>query len=589
MEINRLADLFNFQLKHYPCNDALAGKVAGQWKKMSTAEVVNQIEAMALGFLDLGLKKGDMVAIMSENCVEWSITDLAIMKAGGISVPIYPTSAEKDVEFICNHCEAKYLFVRGAELWERIGPLRDKLKHVVEVFSFFEAPNVKSWSSLLKPVNEEGIARLKAIENSVNRKDMATIIYTSGTTGDPKGVMLSHDNILTNILATSAILPIHNSHRALTFLPVSHSFERMVLYFYFYTGVSVYFAESIETIGPNLKEVQPHVFTAVPRLLEKMFARILGRADDLKGFKKTLFLWAIDLGLKWEPDGKNGPWYSFKHKIADRLIYSKIRVNIGENALAVASGSAALQPRLARIFNAMGLPIREGYGLTETSPVISVGGFGKGEFKVGTVGRVIAGGKVKIAEDGEILYQGPNVMLGYYKREDLTQEVIDKEGWFHTGDIGVLDDQGFLRITDRKKEMFKTSGGKYIAPQVMENKFKESLFVEQVQVLGEYQKFPAALIVPNIDVCKTWLLEQGEKVQDASREDLIQNSKLVAKFDQELERLNSGFGNWEKVKQFRLVADEWTPLNGLVTPTLKLKRKVILEKYKNLVEDIYKN
>ena len=586
MEVKRLFDIFPYQQENYPQENAIGGKVNGKWITMSTADVISRTDQAALGLLDAGFQPGDMIGIMSSNRVEWVLADQSIQKMGGIVVPIYPTMAAKELVYIFNHCGMKALFVESKELYDKVAGIQDQCPELKTLYTLTSLDNTTQLSDLEKEATPEGLARLKAIQDPIKGADMATIIYTSGTTGNPKGVMLSHNNIVSNVNASIEVLPVGQEHIALSFLPLSHIFERMILYMYTYVGISIYFAESLETIGDNLKELRPHVFSAVPRLLEKVFDRIQAGGAANTGIKRKLFEWTTKLALQWEPDRKNGGWYHFKLGIADKLVASKIREKAGiDRCIACASGSAALNPRLARFFNGIGLPVVEGYGLTETSPVISVSGFTHGTAKIGCVGQVIAGGEVKIAEDGEILYKGPNLMMGYFKEPDMTAEVIDKEGWFHTGDIGVVDSEGFLKITDRKKAIFKTSGGKYIAPQLMENKFKESPFIEQIAVIGEYRKFPGALIAPNFEHLEGWCKEKG--IGNGNRETLCKDPQVMEIYQSEIDRLNADFAKWEKVKRFEILPQEWTTDSGEVTPTLKLKRKVILKKFKDAVERIY--
>lgn len=587
MEIQRLFDIFAYQKERYPQEDAVVGKYDGKWKKHSTDDVINISDELALGLLDLGLQKGDMISIISGNCVEWTLLDQGIMKMGGIVVPIYPTSSEHDIVYICNHAEMKAVFVQDQELYEKVSGLKDQIPTLQHVYTFQEVQGAQRWDSIRKQTTPEGLATLKKIQDEIRGTDLATIIYTSGTTGNPKGVMLSHRNIVSNLNASDERLPVGKEHIALSFLPLSHIYERMINYLYFRAGISVYFAESLETIGDNLKEIRPHVFTAVPRLLEKVYEKIQAGGLANSGAKLALFKATTKLALKWEPDKQNGWWYHFRLGFLDKLVASKIRAKAGiDRCMAVASGSAALNPKLARFFNGIGVPLVEGYGLTETSPVISVNGFEPKMAKNGFVGKVISGGEIKIAEDGEILYKGPNLMMGYYKDKEKTDEVIDKDGWFHTGDIGMIDKDGFLKITDRKKEIFKTSGGKYIAPQLMENKYKESTFVEHVMVIGEYQKFPAALIVPNFENIEAWAKKEGF-TSPMDRKSLAENPKVVELMEREIDSLNEGFAQYEKVKKIALLHEEWTTDSGEITPTLKLKRKVILEKYKDKVDAIY--
>lgn len=585
MEVKRLFDIFPYQAEKYPQEIALGGKYSGQWKTWSTQQVMEITDKLAQGLLDLGMRKGDTIAIMSENRPEWAFVDQAVLKIGAISIPIYPTSAEKELGFVLNHAEVKTIFLEKAEHLEKVNTVRPNSPSLQHIFSVVQLAGATNWETLLKDVTPEGRTYMQDTQTNIHENDLATIIYTSGTTGDPKGVMLSHWNIVSNVRAAVHRLPVDHRHCALSFLPLSHIFERMISYMYFYYGVSVYYG-SIESdqIRENLAYVKPHVFTAVPRLLEKVFDRILQRGEEATGIKKKLFDFAVKTALQWEPDGKNGFMYNIKLKIAN-IVYKKFREAVGGRVLACASGSAALQPRLARFFNAAGIPLVEGYGLTETSPVITVNGFEPGMMRVGTVGKTIEQVEVKIAADGEILAKGPNIMLGYYKRQDLSDEVL-KDGWFHTGDIGTLDKDGFLRITDRKKEMFKTSGGKYIAPQLMENKFKASRYIEQIVVIGEYRKFPCALIVPSFEAVRGKLTEMGVKLPDDNAE-LIKMAEVKKLVEGEINELNGEFAQYERVKKFELLPREFSIDAGEITPKLSLKRKVIDQRYKDLIEGMY--
>lgn len=587
MELKRLFDFYPYQKEKYPQAESLNGKSGGKWVKNSTQEVIDKTDSIALGLLDLGLQKGDMIAIMSINRIEWTLMDQAIMKMGGIVVPIYPTSSEADLEYIFNHAGIKAVFAADEDLYNRIHGLKDKIP--TEYFFTFEQVNgARNYMELSKDADDAGRAKLKEIQDSIGEMDLATIIYTSGTTGNPKGVMLSHKNVVSNVLNTRDLMPLIAGDVALSFLPLSHIFERMIIYLYVYAGINVFYAESLETIGDNLKEIRPHVFTAVPRLLEKVYDRIQAGGMANTGLKKTLFEAMTKMALQWQPDGQNGGWYEFRLGILDKLVASKIRAKAGlDRVKACASGSAALQPRLSHYYNGIGIPLVEGYGLTETSPVISVGGFTPGAFKVGQVGRVIPQGDCRIAEDGEIIYKGPNVMMGYYKNEEKTKEVIDENGYFHTGDIGVIDADGFLKITDRKKEMFKTSGGKYIAPQLMENKFKESLFIEQICVIGEYKKFPGALIVPNFEHLTAWCKENNISVDENDHKAMVSNDAVQKKFQEEVDHYNASFAKWEKIKKFEILPRELSIDGGELTPTLKVKRKVVNEHFASEINKIY--
>lgn len=587
MEVTRLFDIFPWQKEKYPQNDAIAGKYDGRWKKWSTDDVIKQSDSLAAGMLNAGIQKGDAIAVMGDNSPEWALCDQAILKMGGMTIPIYPTGSPEYVKFVLLHSATKIIFLQNEEHYEKVNALRAELPDLKEIYTFEKVAGAKEYHALKDDVTPELATRLKEIQDGIHPDDLATIIYTSGTTGDPKGVMLSHHNIVSNVLNSRERLPVGNEHTGLSFLPLSHIFERMINYMYFYFGISVYYS-TIDEIGDNLKAIRPHVFTAVPRLLEKVFDKVQAGGLANKGFKLKAFKWASKLALQWEPDGQNGFWYNTRLKIADKLVFSKIRNKAGLNrVMACASGSAALQPRLARFFNAIGVPLVEGYGLTETSPVISVGGFEPGMLKMGTVGKVIEGGEVMIASDGEILYKGPNVMLGYYKRDDLTAEAIDDKGWFHTGDIGELDKQGFLRITDRKKEMFKTSGGKYIAPQQIENKFKASPFIEQIVVVGEYRKFAGALIVPNFEHLEEWMKSSGISYKAGDRAAIVAMSEVQNKFQSEVDVMNQGFARYETIKKFELLTDEFSIEGGEMTPKLSIKRKVVDQKYATQIEKIY--
>ena len=587
MDITRLFDFPYYQLEKFNLSDALVTKKNGEWETTSTQEYINKANAISRGLLRLGVQKNDKIAVISSNNrTEWNICDIGILQIGAQNVPIYPTISQEDYAYVLNHSESKYCFVSCTEVLDKVMAIKDQVPSLKEVYSYDQLQDCKNWSEVLDLGSDESNQdEVEKLKDAVSTKDLATLIYTSGTTGRPKGVMLSHENIVSNSLASAHRLPIpKKSVRALSFLPLCHIYERMLIYLYQYKGVSIYYAESLETISDNLKEVKPIVMTAVPRLLEKVYDKIIAKGADLSGIKKALFFWAVDLGLKYEPYGQNGWWYEKKLGLARKLIFSKWKEGLGGNLKLIASGSAALQPRLARIFNAAEMGIMEGYGLTETSPVCSVNDMREGGFRVGTVGKLLSGVEVKIAEDGEILVKGPNVMMGYYKDQEKTDEVI-KNGYFHTGDIGHIDDDGFLKITDRKKEMFKTSGGKYVAPQLLENRFKQSRFIEQLMVIGEGEKMPAALIQPNFEFLVDWASKKGIKNTDPKK--LVQDERVIARLQQEVDEANESFAKWEKVKAFRLTKDAWTVEGGHLTPTMKLKRKIIKEIYKDLYSDIY--
>jgi long-chain acyl-CoA synthetase len=587
--ITRLFDFPYYQQDKYTSiPDALVTKQDGVWVKTSTQEYIAKANAISRALLRMGIQKNDKIALISStNRTEWNIMDIGALQTGAQTVPIYPTISEDDYEYILNHSGAAYCFVSDAEVLRKLNLIRAKVPNLKEVFSFNPIEGCKNWNELLilglDPSNQDEVESRK---NNVKPEELATIIYTSGTTGRPKGVMLSHKNIVSNVLDSAPRIPFEaGKSRALSFLPVCHVFERMILYLYQYYGVSIYFGEAIDKISDNLKEVKPNVITAVPRLLEKVYDKIYAKGSELTGIKKALFFWAIDLGLRYEPYGANGTWYEMQLKIARKLIFSKWKEGLGGNLELMVSGSAALQTRLSRIFAAAEIPVMEGYGLTETSPVISVTDMRNRGYKVGTVGKVIDHVEVKIAEDGEILCKGPNVMMGYYKDEKLTNEVI-VNGYFHTGDIGIFDKEGFLKITDRKKEMFKTSGGKYIAPQIIENTMKQSRFIDQIMVIGDGQKMPAAFIQPNFEFVKEWGTIHGIDLE-ASNEEIISNEKVIARIQEEIDHLNLKFGNWEKIKRFELTPDIWSIEGGQLTPTLKLKRKIVMEKYIALFHKIY--
>jgi long-chain acyl-CoA synthetase len=584
---SRLFDFITYQKDHAPLKNSFTTKYDGKWESISSEMFCEQAEQISNALIELGIEPQDKIAmITSSNRTEWSLMDVGLLAVGAVNVPIYPTIASADYEYILKHSESQYCFVSDQEVYDKVMAIAKNVNSLKKIYSFDRIKGCAHWSELLeigknKP-HQEPVQKRK---DQVKPADLATIIYTSGTTGVPKGVMLSHQNVVSNVLSSSKRLPLTiGQASALSFLPVCHIFERVILYIYMYNSVAVYFAESLETIADNLREVKPQVMTAVPRLLEKVYDKIYGKGEELSGIKQKLFYWAVNLGLQYEPYGQNGAWYEFKLKIARKLILSKWQEALGGNLELIASGSAALQPRLARVFTAAGMTLVEGYGLTETSPVISVNDMRKSHFRIGTVGKVIDGVTVKIAEDGEILCKGPNVMMGYYKEEEKTKEVMSGD-YFHTGDIGELDADGFLKITDRKKEMFKTSGGKYIAPQVIENQMKQSLFIEQIMVVGAGRKMPTALIQPNVEYVLNWLKEKG--IQCTSLVEAVQETQLTEAIQGEIDHHNQHFGSWEQIKKFQLTPEEWTIDDGHLTPTMKLKRKVIKDKYADLIESMY--
>ena len=587
MTPTRLFEFIEHQQQHAPLEKAFTTKYNGKWESVSSQEFLNQSRAISRALIEMGILAGDKIAmISSNNRTEWSIMDIGLLTLGAVNVPIYPSISSKDYEYILNHSESSYCFVSDQEVYDKVKAIQKNVKSLKKVYSFDKIKGCAHWSELLdKGSKMDHDKTVTEMRDQVKSEDLATIIYTSGTTGVPKGVMLSHNNVVSNVISSSKRLPLTIAEAtALSFLPICHNFERVILYIYMYNSVSVYFAESIETIADNLKEIKPNGMTAVPRLLEKVYDKIYARGNELSGIKKKLFYWAVKIGLQYEPYGQNGAWYEFKLKIAKKLILSKWQEALGGNLELIASGSAALQPRLARVFTAAGMTLVEGYGLTETSPVISVNDMRLNQFKIGTVGQVIDGVEVKIADDGEILCKGPNVMMGYYKEEKMTKSVMTGD-FFHTGDIGEIDREGFLKITDRKKEMFKTSGGKYIAPQVIENQMKQSLFIEQIMVVGDGRKMPTAIIQPNVEYSTNWLKEKG--INCDSLVEAIKNPALKEAIEKEVDIHNQHFGSWEQVKKISLTQEEWSIEEGHLTPTMKLKRKVVTEKYKTLIEAMY--
>jgi len=592
VKVTRIFDAIPALLKKENVEDAFAAKENGVWVKYSTQQFSDYVNNLSYGLLNLGVQREDKIAIIANNRPEWNFTDFAIQQAGAVSVPIYPTISESDLEFILNDGQVKYIFVSSDELYKHVKPIADKVSSVKEIFTFNNVSGAKHWSEIVELGKQNPKpAEIEAIKKTIKPTDLLTILYTSGTTGNPKGVMLSHNNLLSNAYACEKALPdeikMKKTWKVLSFLPLNHVYERMLVTTYIVGGASVYYAESIETIGANLKEVQPDGFASVPRIFEKVYEKIMATGDALQGIKRKFFTWSINLGFQYELDGKNGWWYELQLKIARKLVFSKWKEAVGGNLVSAMSGGAALQPRLARIFAAAGIPICEGYGLTETSPVITTNTLHPGEMRFGTVGKVIDGVTIKIAEDGEILVKGPNVMLGYYNNPEATAEVIDTEGWFHTGDIGEIDKDGFLKITDRKKQIFKTSGGKYIAPAPIENKLQESPYIEQAMVVGEYQKFASALIVPSFMKLKEWSAQNG--ITYTTDTEMIKNEKIKQLITQEVEKVNVSLAQYEKIKQPALLAAEWTVAGRQLTPKLSYRRKVIIEENKSLIEKIYES
>lgn len=585
MAITRLFDIPYEALKDYPKEDALATKYAGIWEKLSTRDFINQGNQFSRGLLSLDVKVGDRIGLVStNNRTEWFVADLGISQIGAITVPVYPTISIEDYVYIFNDAEIKYCFVSDKGLYEKLLQVKEKVSSLIEIFTFDEVENAKNWSEILHLGNDFSQEEVENRKKGIKGENLATIIYTSGTTGSPKGVMLTHKNIISNVLGVENRIPIPNKDykeiRTLSFLPICHILERMVCYFYFHHGFSTYFAESIEKIGENMKEVKPHFVTVVPRLLEKVYDKIYHKGISAGGLKKLIFLWAMGVNKKYEL-GQPKNW---KQKLADKLVFSKWREGLGGEIVSLISGSAALSISLNKKFQAAGIPIIEGYGLTETSPVIAVNSFD--QMKLGSVGKPLDNLQVKIADDGEILVKGSSVTQGYLNKPEQTKEAFTEDGFFKTGDIGHIDEEGFLIITDRKKEMFKTSGGKYVAPQMIENKAKASRFIEQIMVVGEGEKMPCAFVQPEFDFVKRWAelhnLDIGQ-----TPEEMVKSPELKKRIEKEIDKLNQKLGNWEQVKRIELTPEIWSVDNGMLTPTMKLKRKVIKERYIDLYNKLY--
>ena len=587
IEITRLFDFPYYQLETYNLKRAFSTKYNGKWETISTQEYIDKANQLSRGLLKLGVQPNEKIAIISTtNRTEWNICDIGVLQTGAQTVPIYPTISKEDYEYILNHSESSYCIVSDITIIEKLNQIKGNTK-LKGVFTFDEIKGEKNYTEILElGKSDENQKEVEARKEAIKPSDLATIIYTSGTTGRPKGVMLSHHNIVSNVISSKKRVPLdYGNSKALSFLPVCHIFERMILYLYQYCGVDIYFAESIEKLTENAQEVKPEVMTAVPRLYEKIYDKIILKGEDLSGIKKKLFFWAVNLGLKFEPYGANGWWYEKQLGLARKLIFSKWQAALGGELKLMVSGSAALQPRLTRIFAAAGMPIMEGYGLTETSPVISVNDENDGNFRVGTVGKVIENVEVKFGEDGELMVKGPNVMQGYYKDPEKTASVM-KDGFFCTGDKGEFDKDGFLKITGRTKEMFKTSGGKYVVPPLLESQLKQSLFIEQVMVVGEGEKMPAAIIQTNFEYLRDWA--KDNEINFSSNEDLVSNQKVIDAIQKEVDECNCHFGKWEQIKRFELTPDEWTIDGGHLTPTMKMKRSVIKKIYQNLYDKIYR-
>ena len=587
MDVRRAFDILPHQLAKSPKSDALAAKIDGQWVPTSTQQLQDQANLVSLGLVSLGLKHGDKVAIISMNRPEWMLADFGISQIGAVSVPMYPSITVEDYKYIFTDAGVRAIFVADKSLHDKVMEATAGLDvPAANIFTFDKISGARHFSELLEIGKKGNVGDLEPLKAAVQPDDLLTLIYTSGTTGSPKGVMLTHDNILSNCRNSQRFVPVSKDDKALSFLPLCHIFERMVTYLYMINGVSIYYAESMEVIADNLREVKPQIFTTVPRLLEKVYDKIVAKGHEQEGIKKKLFFWALDLGLKFDTQKNQGFAYNTQLALANKIIFNKWRDALGGNLRCIVSGGGALQPRLARVFWAAGIRVMEGYGLTETSPVIAVGGYEPENNMIGTVGPLIDNMEVKIAADGEILTKSASVMKGYYNKPELTAQEFDEEGWFHTGDIGELVNGKFLKITDRKKEMFKTSGGKYIAPQVLEGKLKEDPLIEQAMVVGADQKFASALVIPSFPDLKGWCKRNG--VPEASNEELIKNPKVVDHFESLVKKYNQSFAQWEQVKRIVLLPELWTVESGEMTPTMKVKRKVISENHKAAIEGMYK-
>ncbi|HZL10931.1 MAG TPA: long-chain fatty acid--CoA ligase [Prolixibacteraceae bacterium] len=586
--VKRTFDILERSLHKFPRVDALGGKSGNDWYVYSTAEYFEKSHQFAMGLMVLGLKRGDKVATVTTNRPEWNFADMGMSMTGIIHVPIYPTISDEEYSYILEHAEIKALIVGDRKLYEKLKPIASRLPEIPLIFSFEVILGVRDFEEIIqlgKSHQQELAGQLEQIKNAVDPEDLATIIYTSGTTGVPKGVMLTHTNLVSNFVAHSTMHKLGKDHRVISFLPLCHVYERSVNYHFQYKGMGIYYVGNLGQIVSAIKEIKPHMFNTVPRLLERVYDGFVSKGNELGGLKKVVYFWALSLTRHFEYNKKYNYFLKVRIKLADKLIYSKWREALGNNIVYIVSGGAALQPRIARLLGMAGMMNLEGYGLTETSPVIAVNNPTSGVMKIGTVGEVLSNVELKFADDGEILCKGPSVMKGYYKAPELTAEVIDEDGWFHTGDIGILEDGKFLKITDRKKEMFKLSAGKYIAPQMIENKIKASFFIEQAMVIGAGEKFASALISPNFMHLHDWCSQR--KIHFQNNEELILKAEVLAQLQKEITAINKTMGEHEEIKRFRLVSDEWTPQTGELSPTLKLKRIYVAEKYKTIIDEIY--
>ena len=589
MEIQRTFDILDKLKKNNDKPDILAAKRDGQWITFSVDEYIRNALFFSYGLLAKGFKKGDKIATVSNNRPEWNFVDMGMSMIGVIHVPIYPTIGDDESKYILEHCDARLLIVSDKALYKKLSPIIKKIRKIKSIYSFDIIEGVNHWSEIADIGEKEKIKRkdeFLKIKNSITPDEIVSIIYTSGTTGMPKGVMLTHNNFMSNVAGTAHNYDLSAKDKALSFLPLCHVFERMVNYLYQYKGVSIYYAENLGTIARDLKDIRASIFTTVPRVIERIYDKLVTKGNDLDASKKKVFFWAMRLGERYNVRGRINPIYAMKLRTARKLVFSKWHEAFGDRLRLIISGGAALQPRLSRLFFAAGIPLMEGYGLTETSPVIAVNHINTpGNLYIGSVGPVLDNVTVRIDDDGEILVKGPNVMKGYYKNEKATKEVIDPDGWFHTGDIGKLIKGKFLAITDRKKEMFKLSSGKYIAPQAIENLFKESNFIEQLMVIGESEKFASAIISPNFEYLHSWAHEH--KIHFRDNKELVQNDEVKAIYQKEVNKFNKLIGKHEEIKRFRLVCEPWTSATGELSPTLKLRRRVLYKKYANIIREIY--
>ena len=584
-DIKRLIDIIPHQQKNYPKEDALCDKATGEWRKYSISKCKEIVDNFSLGLLKIEFKKDDKIAIISGNRIEWNFVDIGSLQVGAVIVPLYPNMSEDNYHYIFEEAEVKMVFVGNKELYEKVGRVKSKINRQIDVYTFDEVAGAQHWTKVTNQANESLREELEKREDSIDEEDLATIIYTSGTTGTPKGVMLSHKNIVSNVKSLINILPIGSQHNVISFLPLCHIFERTAAFYYLTNGTSIYYVESTDKVGEYLQDVKPNFFVAVPRVLEKVYDKIMAKGRELPTAKKAIFGWALNLANHFHPQGKNSLFYNIRLGVARKLVFSKWKEALGGNIIGIMSGAAALQPRLCRIFNAAGIPIVEAYGLTETSPGITSNRYEKGGYYIGTVGPALPGVEIKLAENGEILCKGPNVTKGYYKRPDFTKEAIDEDGWFHTGDVGELVNGRFLKITDRIKEIFKTSGGKFVAPQPIENKMKESLFIEQIMVIGENRNYVAALVLPKFDFILEWA--KLKKLSISTREDVVNSIDVKNRIWEDIDKYNKRFGKVQQIKKFAVIKDEWSVDTGELTPTLKIKRRIIKEKYQELFEKIY--